>query len=115
MRSGGEDFGRRFRVDPGATGCGGPSGPAQDLFLEDAARRRVAEHDYFRSRIGELSICCRHGKLEVRGRLPSFYLKQVLQTCLLEVPGVDRIENRVRVVSPNGLSSTPVPGAVEEG
>ena len=113
MRSGGADFGRRFRVDPGETGLGGPSGPAQDLFLEGAARRRVAQHDYFRSRMEELSIRCRDGSLEVEGRLPSFYLKQVLQTCLREVPGVDRIENRVRVVSASGLSSAPAAGVVE--
>jgi hypothetical protein len=37
--------------------------------------------------------------------LPSFYLKQVLQTLLRDLDGVTRIANRVDVVSPTGLSS----------
>ncbi|MEM9352138.1 MAG: hypothetical protein AAGA92_03920 [Planctomycetota bacterium] len=113
MGSGSKEFGLRFRVDPGANAHDGPSAPAQDLFLEAAATKRVAQHDYFRSRMSELSIRCRGGKLEVLGRLPSFYLKQVLQTCLRELPGIEGIENRVLVVSASGLSSPPVTSAPE--
>ena len=45
------------------------------------------------------------GTLTLTGRLPSFYLKQVLQTLLRDLDGVTRIDNRVDVVSSTGLSS----------
>jgi hypothetical protein len=41
----------------------------------------------------------------VRGRVPSFYLKQVLQTILMRVEGVGVVDNQVDVVSCDGLSS----------
>jgi hypothetical protein len=56
-----------------------------------------------------LEIECCEAKLIVNGKLPSFYLKQVLQTILRDVSGVRRIDNRVNVTSSNGLSSTPRP------
>jgi hypothetical protein len=37
--------------------------------------------------------------------VPSFYLKHVLQGLLKNLEGVERIDNRVAVVSPAGLSS----------
>ena len=45
------------------------------------------------------------GVLTLQGRVPSFYLKQVAQTLLRELDGVDRIDNRVDVISSSGLSS----------
>ncbi len=45
------------------------------------------------------------GVLILRGRLPTFYLKQVLQSILNGLPEIERIENRVDVVSVEGLSS----------
>ena len=45
------------------------------------------------------------GVLTLQGRLPTYYLKQVLQTVLADVDGVVRIENQVDVVSSTGLSS----------
>ena len=45
------------------------------------------------------------GVLTLHGRLPTYYLKQVLQTMLANVDGVTRIENQVDVVSSTGLSS----------
>jgi len=47
----------------------------------------------------------RNGVLTLRGQLPTFYLKQVLQTWLRDVDGVERIDNQVDVVSSTGLSS----------
>jgi hypothetical protein len=43
--------------------------------------------------------------LTLHGNVPSFYLKQVLQSILKDVPGIERIDNRVDVVSAAGLSS----------
>jgi len=52
-------------------------------------------------------VDCRfqNGVLTLRGRVPSFYLKQMAQSVLANLEGVDRIDNRVDVVSPRGLSS----------
>jgi hypothetical protein len=41
----------------------------------------------------------------VRGRVPSFYLKQVLQRVLRNAAGNRRIDDRVDVVCSDGLSS----------
>jgi hypothetical protein len=41
----------------------------------------------------------------VRGAVPSFYLKQILQTVLMGLEGVALINNQVNVVSSEGLSS----------
>ena len=53
----------------------------------------------------EISCEYHEGVLTLRGSVPSFYLKQVLQSILKDVPGVERIDNRVDVVSAAGLSS----------
>jgi hypothetical protein len=45
----------------------------------------------------KIEICFSDGILTLRGQLPSFYLKQVLQTLLRDVEGVVRIDNRVDV------------------
>ena len=56
---------------------------------------------YFRN------IECDFGKgvLTLRGRVPTFYLKQVLQARLTDLDGVVEIHNQVDVVSSSGLSS----------
>lgn len=41
----------------------------------------------------------------IRGRVPTFYLKQLLQDALKQVEGVRRIDNRIEVVTSDGLSS----------
>jgi hypothetical protein len=69
------------------------------------AREQLRKHDHFRYRSDSIGIDFQEGRLVLIGRLPSFYLKQVLQTALRGLPGVKRIDNRVDVVSPNGLSS----------
>lgn len=45
------------------------------------------------------------GVLTLHGRLPTFYLKQILQSILSGLPEIERIENCVDVVSVDGLSS----------
>ena len=47
----------------------------------------------------------RRDVLTVRGCVPTFYLKQVLQTMLKELNGVGRVDNQVDVVCSSGLSS----------
>ncbi len=47
------------------------------------------------------------GVLTLHGRVPTYHLKQILQTKLLDLPGVTRLQNDVDVVSSTGLSSVP--------
>ena len=69
------------------------------------ARGRLSQHHHFRCHNDAIDIGFDKGKLVLLGRLPSFYLKQVLQTVLRDLPDVSQIENRVDVVSSDGLSS----------
>jgi hypothetical protein len=64
--------------------------------LEEQAREALRRHPSFRC--SDLNVECQEDVLIVRGYLPTFYLKQLLQTALLQVEGVVRIDNRVDVV-----------------
>ena len=82
------------------------------------ARLQLSQHDLFRSHSKSINIDYEEGRLVLMGRLPSFYLKQVLQTALRGLPGVKWIDNRVDVISSGGLSSVRGPTsrqAHEEG
>ncbi len=74
-----------------------------------AVQSRVAElleqHPHFRYRPGTIEAEFYQGTLVLKGRLPSFYLKQLLQEALRQVEGVDTIDNRVDVVCCDGVSS----------
>ena len=50
------------------------------------------------------NISCHHedGVLTLRGRLPSFYLKQILQTILRDLSGIKRIDNQTDVCETSG-------------
>ena len=77
-----------------------------DHELEQQAISRLSENAHFRAHLNWLEFKCHEGCLYIYGRLPSYYLKQLLQAALREVPGVRSISNEVRVVSYTGLSST---------
>ena len=76
-----------------------------DREIVSRAHERLSRHAHFRYHLRSIEMDCQEGQLHVEGQLPSFYLKQVLQTALEDVPGVERIHNRVTVVSATGLSS----------
>lgn len=67
--------------------------------------RSLAQSCHFMQHWREISCTYKEGILTLRGTVPSFYLKQVLQTMLMDVPGVRRVDNRVDVISSAGLSS----------
>ncbi len=67
------------------------------------AKERLGSTSYHFLRF--VDCCYQNGVLTLRGRVPSFYLKQMAQSVLANLEGVDRIDNRVDVVSPRGLSS----------
>lgn len=71
----------------------------------DGVKCRLVRSCHFMRHWREIGVDFRDGILTLRGSVPSFYLKQVLQSILKDIPGVDRIDNRVDVVSAAGLSS----------
>jgi hypothetical protein len=70
------------------------------------ANARLKNDGRFSNHPESIQIDFQEGLLIVTGRVPSFYLKSVLQTVLDGLPGVRLIDNRVDVVSSMGLSST---------
>lgn len=73
--------------------------------IERLARKELGRHCHFRGRVDGFQFEHHEGVLTVQGRVPTFYLKQLLQTALKRVDGVERINNRVDVVCAEGLSS----------
>ncbi len=70
-----------------------------------AMRELLAGHPCFYGRAERFEFFESDRVLLVRGQVPSFYLKQVLQGVLRKAAGRRRIDNRVDVVSSDGLSS----------
>jgi len=66
-----------------------------------AGRLRDSSHQAVR----RLQCSYENGILALDGRLPSFYLKQVAQTLVSGLEGVERIQNRIDVVRPSGTSN----------
>ena len=87
--------------------------PATGVALGDGSQRpsversarRLVEKCTYACCFNQVTFSYSQGILTLEGRLPSFYLKQVLQTLLRGLDGVTRIVNRVDVASPTGLSS----------
>ncbi len=76
--------------------------PEYDDASERLARNAVEAlraHPRFRNRTASIRVDCHHERLIVTGRMPSFYLKQLLQEALRHVDGVGEIDNRVDVES----------------
>jgi hypothetical protein len=65
--------------------------------IEDAARVRLRQSCYHTVR----SVSCRfhEGVLILDGRVPSYYLKQIAQTLVHRVPGVEELDNRLQVAA----------------
>ena len=73
--------------------------------LSDVARNHLEAHPHFRGRLNDVAIAHEGMTLTLRGRLPSFYLKQLVQEAVRHVPGVQRVRNMIDVVSADGVSS----------
>jgi hypothetical protein len=69
------------------------------------ARKVLNGHVHFRGRIDGFQFEHRDGVLTVRGRVPSFYLRKLLESILKRVDGVHVVDNQVDVVCCDGLSS----------
>ena len=79
--------------------------PINQNSIEQAAKRSASEGCPYAFYFGQLTYHCANGVLTLRGKLPTFYLKQMLQTRLRELEGVEDIDNQVEVVNATGLSS----------
>jgi BON domain len=73
--------------------------------LSTLARQHLENHPHFRGRLAGLRIEQRGKTLFLKGRLPTFYLKQLVQEAVRYLPGVQTIRNEIDVVSPYGISS----------
>ena len=60
-------------------------------------RERLEDHPHFRGRTHLLQIEAIGGSVVVSGRLPTYYLKQLLQEAVRAIPDVAHIDNRVDV------------------
>ncbi len=60
-------------------------------------REQLEDHPHFRGRTHLLQIEAIGGSVVVSGRLPTYYLKQVLQEAIRAIPGVAHIDNCVDV------------------
>ena len=78
--------------------------------VEAIARDRLRHHPHFRGHERDVRIEVSGDRLLLTGRLPSFYLKQLLQASLQGLPGVAHIDNGVDVVRCDGVSSEPLHG-----
>jgi hypothetical protein len=75
--------------------------------VEELARQRLSESCPYAFYFRCIAFQFQDGVLMLRGRVPTFYLKQMLQSWLKDLDGVREIDNRVDVVSATGLSSEP--------
>jgi hypothetical protein len=80
------------------------NGTAADERIQETVRRRIDGCSY-KFIFGNVTWHCNDGHLTLRGCVPNYYLKQVLQELLHGVERVKLITNSVDVVSATGLSS----------
>jgi hypothetical protein len=79
--------------------------PRERHDLTSLARQLLERHPHFRGRVRGVNIKHEGRNLYLSGRLPSFYLKQLVQEAVRHVPGVDFVYNEIDVVSSDGISS----------
>lgn len=72
-----------------------------DWSVVDLVQQRLKESSHYYLR----TISCEYdsGVLTLRGRVPTFYLKQTVQKLAEKVDGVEHIVNLVDVVNPGGV------------
>lgn len=78
----------------------GETGTAIQGRVVSTARQRLSGKCPYVLYFEKISLDYADGILTLRGQLPSFYLKQMLQEHLRGMENTARIDNQVRVVSP---------------
>jgi len=77
----------------------GTDSPIKGLAL--LVRERLEQHPHFRGRASLLAIELTEETIVLSGRVPSHYLKQLLQEAIRRMPGVVGIDNQVDVMRPS--------------
>ena len=72
--------------------------PNSEDDIAQIAEERLRKNSYFTLR--NVRCTCRGGVLYLRGRLPTYYLKQLAQRTVAPVEGLTRIENQIEVAAP---------------
>jgi hypothetical protein len=68
---------------------------------QQRARDLLSRHPHFCGRVDSFEFEWKEDVLVVKGRVPTYYLKQLLQSALKQLDGV-RIDDRVDVARPEG-------------
>ena len=79
--------------------------PDAELEITERARSLVAGHPHFVGRASRFQFSKEGDVLVVTGTVPSFYLKQMLQSVLKNLEGSCTINNQVQVIPQEGLFS----------
>ena len=79
-------------------------GTDDDERIHETVRRRIVGCSY-KFIFSNITWHCHDGHVTLRGRVPNFYLKQMLQEMLRGIERVKLITNSVDVVSSTGMSS----------
>jgi hypothetical protein len=87
-------------ASPEPVGSGRNCADSPTNSLVSLIRERLEQHPHFRGRSSLLEIDLIDGSVVLSGRLPSHYLKQLLQEAIKVIPDVATIHNRVQVLSP---------------
>jgi osmotically-inducible protein OsmY len=76
-----------------------PAQPSTTVNVAERAESELRRNAY----VALKNISCeyRDGVLILNGCLPTYYLKQVAQEAIARVDGVQRVENRIAVLSPS--------------
>jgi hypothetical protein len=73
-----------------------PKSPSSESIIRQA-KSIVAAQPHFRGTAYPLQFHAYDRVLVITGRVPSFYLKQLLQSTLTNINGIDRIVNEIEV------------------
>jgi osmotically-inducible protein OsmY len=73
--------------------------------IEQAAGDLLRNNRPYAFYFKDVSVEFQNGVLTLRGRVPTFSLRSVLEDSLRNLQGVERVNNEVDVVSSRGLSS----------
>jgi carbon storage regulator CsrA len=72
-------------------------GKTEEEVVQEEARMRLRESPY--RELWEVACEFQQGELTLKGRVPSFFLKQVAQSIVFVMEHVDKINNRLEVVA----------------
>jgi osmotically-inducible protein OsmY len=70
---------------------------AAETRIEKAAEQRLRESGY--APLRNVACCCRAATAVLTGEVPSFHMKQIAQTLVLKIDGVEQVDNLLEVVA----------------